>query len=89
MARWWVALARRCHSQEVREHLALLTSSSGGGLPGRPLTRKSRDACLILRASCRSPVARQPERILSPVLSHPFRFPENVTLHSLLDFLLG
>ncbi len=41
------ALARLGHSHEAREDLVLWASSSGGGLPGRPLTRKSRDARLI------------------------------------------
>jgi hypothetical protein len=38
-------LAPKCYSHLWREDLVFWASSSGGGLPGRPLTRKSRDAC--------------------------------------------
>src|SRR5438105_5874264 len=38
-------LARQCYSHRRFQHLVLFPSSSGGGLPGRPMTRKSRDAC--------------------------------------------
>jgi hypothetical protein len=44
IARWWVHLARTCHSQKLVEDLFFKVSSSGGGLPGRPMTRKSSDA---------------------------------------------
>ncbi|HEU0050279.1 MAG TPA: hypothetical protein VFQ43_22010, partial [Nitrososphaera sp.] len=37
-------LARQCYSHRRFQHLVLFPSSSGGGLPGRPMTRKSRDA---------------------------------------------
>src|SRR5439155_12976182 len=40
-------LAPKCYSHLRGEDLISWASSSGGGLPGRPLTRKSRDACLI------------------------------------------
>src|SRR5882672_8553381 len=47
IAHRWVMLARKCYSLERRLDLFSYTSSSGGGLPGRPLTRKSWDACFI------------------------------------------
>jgi len=45
MARSWVLLARRCHCPQNALNIPSWTSSSGGGLPGRPVTRKSPDAC--------------------------------------------
>jgi hypothetical protein len=40
-------VAHKCHSQAGLEALFFYVSSSGGGLPGRPVTRKSQDACLF------------------------------------------
>ena len=42
VARWWIRLARTCHSQKWVHDLFFKSCSSGGGLPGRPVTRKSR-----------------------------------------------
>ena len=39
-----LVLARGCYFQKLANPLLLWTSSSGGGLPGRPVTRESQDA---------------------------------------------
>jgi hypothetical protein len=45
MARSWLNLAPSGHSRIGLYILHSYSSSSGGGLPGRPATRKSPDAC--------------------------------------------
>jgi len=47
IARLWDGLARTGHSQKFGKDLLFYSSSSGGGLPGRPMTRKSRTPVLF------------------------------------------
>jgi hypothetical protein len=47
VAPWWVSLGTSVPFPWNQRGFTLIASSSGGGLPGRPATRKSRDARLI------------------------------------------
>jgi hypothetical protein len=50
MAHWWSFLAPPCYSHVFAEKVVSSVSSSGGGLPERPMTRKSR--ALVLFCGC-------------------------------------
>ena len=47
LARWWGSLSTLVPFPRFRVQRTFYLSSSGGGLPGRPRLKPSRDACLI------------------------------------------
>ena len=76
-----VAMARKCHRQNVRSVLLSLLSSSGGGLPGRPDLERVQDARHFSSSFF--------QRNSTSVSSHPFCLRNNVTLDGCFQILFA
>lgn len=67
----------------------LFSSSSGGGLPGRPMTRESRTPVLFCGENCGVTRPGLREALLPPVGADDFSLRQNVSFHRLLKLLLA